>query len=147
MPRPDPAELYELTEDGQIRSPTQTHSASQYVDGSTIDWLQEEAVERERTNSQRAQHGVRGLLLPWCARNCPRSLNKFTRCLRFDAARMWLVVILIGIGIGVTGGWLDVLVKWYFSLLVLLIKRPNNCDTGWETSEKAVARTDFSTTK
>ncbi|KAJ7355661.1 Cl-channel protein [Mycena albidolilacea] len=108
MPRPDPAELYELTEDGQIRSPTQTHSASQYVDGRTIDWLQEEAVERERTNSQRAQHGVRGLLLPW-----------------FDAARMWLVVILIGIGIGVTGGWLDVLVKWLGDL------REGRCSYGF----------------
>lgn len=66
MPRPDPAELYELTEDGQVPSPTQqTHFASKYVDGSTIDWLQEEAAERERTNIQRAQHGVRGVLLPW----------------------------------------------------------------------------------
>jgi len=26
---------------------------------------------------------------------------------------MWLVVILTGFGIGLTGGWLDVLVKWY----------------------------------
>ncbi|KAF7356914.1 Chloride channel protein [Mycena venus] len=95
MPRPDPAEVYELTENGQLPSPAQqVHFASQYVDGSTIDWLREEAAERERTNVQRAQHGVRGLLLPW-----------------FDAARMWLVVILIGIGIGLTGGWLDVLVK------------------------------------
>ncbi|KAJ7849995.1 Cl-channel protein [Mycena olivaceomarginata] len=118
MPRPDPAELYELTEDGQIRSPTQTHSASQYVDGSTIDWLQEEAVERERTNSQRAQHGVRGLLLPW-----------------FDAARMWLVVILIGIGIGVTGGWLDVLVKWLGDLREACCSgvKPGEACTDWRT--------------
>ncbi|KAJ7493396.1 Cl-channel protein [Mycena galericulata] len=96
MPRPDPAELYELSEAGQVPSPThQTHFASKYVDGSTIDWLREEAAERERTNIQRAQYGVRGLLLPW-----------------FDAARMWLVVILTGFGVGLTGGWLDVLVKW-----------------------------------
>ncbi|KAJ7080270.1 Cl-channel protein [Mycena crocata] len=95
MPHPDPAEVFELTDDGQMSSPTkQAHFAS-YVDGSTIDWLREEAAERERTNIQRSQYGVRGLLLPW-----------------FDAARMWLVVILTGFGIGLTGGWLDVLVKW-----------------------------------
>jgi hypothetical protein len=32
-----------------------------------MQWLREEAAERERTNIQRAQYGVRGLLLPWCA--------------------------------------------------------------------------------
>ncbi|KAJ6485834.1 Cl-channel protein [Mycena sanguinolenta] len=104
--RPDPAELFELTEDGQV--PHQTHFASHYVDGSTIDWLREEAAERERTNIQRAQFGVRGLLLPW-----------------FDAARMWLVVILTGIGIGLTGGWLDVLVKWLGDL------REGRCSYGF----------------
>ncbi|KAJ7918813.1 Cl-channel protein [Mycena leptocephala] len=105
--RPDPAESFELTEDGQIPSPTQQF-ASQYVDGSTIDWLREEAAERERTNIQRAQYGVRGLLLPW-----------------FDAARMWLVVILTGFGIGLTGGWLDVLVKWLGDL------REGRCSYGF----------------
>ncbi|KAJ7623517.1 Cl-channel protein [Roridomyces roridus] len=96
MSRPDPAELYELTEDGQVPSPTHpTHAQSKYPDGSSIDWLQEEAAEREHTNLLRAQHGVRGLLLPW-----------------LDACRMWLVVILTGLGVGLTGGWLDVLVKW-----------------------------------
>jgi chloride channel 3/4/5 len=98
MPLPDPAEVFELTEDGILHdgTPPSTHFASRYVDGSTIDWLREEAVERERTHIQRSQLGVRGLLLPW-----------------LDASRMWLVVILTGFGIGLTGGWLDVLVKWY----------------------------------
>ncbi|KAJ7460664.1 Cl-channel protein [Mycena latifolia] len=109
MPRPDPAEVFELTDDGQVPSPTQQiHFASQYVDGSTIDWLREEAAERERTHIQRSQHGVRGLLLPW-----------------FDAAQMWLVVILTGIGIGLTGGWLDVLVKWLGDL------REGRCSYGF----------------
>ncbi|KAK7031437.1 chloride channel protein [Favolaschia claudopus] len=96
MPPPDPAELFELNENGEI-PPLNQHVpfTAQYVDGASIDWLREEAAERERSNALRAQYGVRGLLLPW-----------------FDAARMWLVVILIGIGIGLTGGWLDVLVKW-----------------------------------
>ncbi|KAJ7272542.1 Cl-channel protein [Mycena haematopus] len=107
--RPDPAELFELTENGQVPSPAQqTHFASQYVDGSTIDWLREETAERERTNTQRAHYGIRGLLLPW-----------------FDAARMWLVVILTGIGIGLTGGWLDVLVKWLGDL------REGRCSYGF----------------
>ncbi|KAJ6581159.1 Cl-channel protein [Mycena capillaripes] len=108
MPRPDPAELFELTEDGQVRSPMQQSHFASYVDGSTIDWLREEAIERERTNIQRAQYGVRGLLLPW-----------------FDAAQMWLVVILTGFGVGLTGGWLDVLVKWLADL------REGRCSYGF----------------
>ncbi|KAJ7035598.1 Cl-channel protein [Mycena alexandri] len=110
MPRPDPAEVFELSEEGQVRSPThgQTHFASRYVDGSTIDWLREEAAERDRTNVQRSQFGVRGLLLPW-----------------FDASKMWFIVILTGLGIGLTGGWLDVLVKWLGDL------REGHCSYGF----------------
>ncbi|KAJ6561232.1 Cl-channel protein [Mycena vulgaris] len=109
MPRTDPAEVFELAENGQVPSPSQqTHFASQYVDGSTIDWLREEAAERERTHVQRSQYGVRGLLLPW-----------------LDAAHMWLVVILTGFGIGLTGGWLDVLVKWLGDL------REGRCSYGF----------------
>ncbi|KAJ7132162.1 Cl-channel protein [Mycena epipterygia] len=105
---PLPEEVFELTEDGRIPSPTQQTHFSRYVDGSTIDWLREEAAEREHTNIQRSQHGVRGLLLPW-----------------LDAARMWLVVILTGFGIGLTGGWLDVLVKWLGDL------REGRCSYGF----------------
>ncbi|KAJ7230701.1 Cl-channel protein [Mycena pura] len=108
MTRPHPAELFELTENGQLLSPTLQTPALRYLDGSIIDWLQEEANERERINIRRAQHGVRGLLLPW-----------------FDAARMWLVVILTGFGIGLTGGWLDVLVKWLGDL------REGRCSYGF----------------
>ncbi|PBK72548.1 Cl-channel protein [Armillaria solidipes] len=89
-----PEESYALTENGQLHDTTKYHAA-RYQDGSSIDWLYEEALERERTQAQRSQHGVRGLLLPW-----------------IDSARMWLVVILTGIGIGLAGAWLDVLVKW-----------------------------------
>ncbi|KAF8196803.1 chloride channel [Mycena galopus ATCC 62051] len=38
---------------------------------------------------------------------------------------MWLVVILTGIGIGLTGGWLDVLVKWLGDL------REGRCSNGF----------------
>ena len=65
MTRPLPAELFELTESGQLLSPTLQTPALRYLDGSIIDWLQEEANERERINIRRAQHGVRGILLPW----------------------------------------------------------------------------------
>ncbi|KAJ7065210.1 Cl-channel protein [Mycena amicta] len=111
------AELFELTENGQLpSSPASSHygsskhadGSSHYVDGSTIDFIREEAFERERTNVRRAQIGIRGLLLPW-----------------FDAARMWLVVILTGVGVGVTGGWLDVLVKWLGDL------REGRCSYGF----------------
>lgn len=97
-----PEESYALTENGQLHDTNKYHAA-RYQDGSSIDWLYEEALERERTQAQRSQHGVRGLLLPW-----------------IDSARMWLVVILTGIGIGLAGAWLDVLVKWYVAFLSCL---------------------------
>ncbi|KAG6897197.1 hypothetical protein C0992_003494 [Termitomyces sp. T32_za158] len=87
-------ELYELTEDGRLLGTTKL--PRHYEDGSSIDWLHEEAIERERTHALKAQAGVRGLLLPL-----------------LESSRLWLVVILAGMGIGITGAWLDVLVKWY----------------------------------
>ncbi|KAI0675830.1 chloride channel [Trametes maxima] len=66
-----------------------------YAEGSTIDWLREEAAERERTRVIGTQRGLRGLL----------ALVK-------DSAGMWLVIVLTALGVGVVGAWLDVLVKW-----------------------------------
>ncbi|KAG6885119.1 hypothetical protein C0993_005793 [Termitomyces sp. T159_Od127] len=85
-------ELYELTEDGRL--PDTTKLPRHYKDGSSIDWLHEEAIERERTHALKTQAGARGLLLPL-----------------LESSRLWLVVILAGMGIGITGAWLDVLVK------------------------------------
>lgn len=87
-------EQYELTEDGHLPIP-KPKNAAKYKDGGSIDWLHEEAVERERIHSLHAEAGVRGLLLPF-----------------MEAARMWFVVIVTGFGIGIAGAWLDVLVKW-----------------------------------
>lgn len=95
MPPPPDEEVFELTEDGRLRDSPKAQRPK-YEDGNSIDWLREESAERERIHSQRSQHGIRGLLLPW-----------------MDSVRMWLVVVLTGIGIGLTGAWLDVLVKWY----------------------------------
>ena len=86
-------ELYELTEDGQL-TPTHARSAK-YADGTSIDWLHEEAKERERNHLLRSKPGAQGLLLPL-----------------LDSSRLWFVVIVTGLGIGITGAWLDVLVKW-----------------------------------
>jgi chloride channel 3/4/5 len=66
-----------------------------YKDGSSIDWLYEEAAERERRRQLNTLHGLRGLLT-----------------LALNSAQMWMVIIATGIGIGVIGAWLDVLVKW-----------------------------------
>ena len=88
------AEEYELTVGGKLLN----LRSSKYLDnaeGRSIDWLHEEAMERERTHLQRAQPGVRGLILPL-----------------IDVSKMWLVVVLTGICIGVAGAWLDILVKW-----------------------------------
>ncbi len=95
-----PEDVFELTEDGLLPgTDTPGKNAAQrskYSDGSTIDWLYEESAERQRNHILRSQHGIRGLILPL-----------------MDAARMWFVVIATGIGIGLTGAWLDVFVKWY----------------------------------
>lgn len=88
------ADIYELTEDGQLPS-SQPKRARRYQDGSSIDWQHEEAVERERIQRLRSQAGARGLALPF-----------------IEASKLWFVVILTGMGIGITGAWLDVLVKW-----------------------------------
>lgn len=91
-------EVFALTEDGELLNPNKqplSQNRPIYGDGDTIDWLREESAERERLRGLKSQHGVRGLLLPF-----------------MDASRMWFVIVLVGIGIGVTGAWLDVLVKW-----------------------------------
>lgn len=85
---------YELTATGNLYNSV-PEPGKKYTDGSSIDWLQEEAAERERSHALHSQAGVRGALLP-----------------ALDSARMWIVVIATGIGIGLAGAWLDVLVKW-----------------------------------
>lgn len=67
-----------------------------YEEGGIIDWWHEEAAERERKRVLRSQHGLPGLL-----------------SLVLDSAKMWLVIILTGVGIGTAGAWLDILVRWY----------------------------------
>ncbi|KNZ72656.1 H(+)/Cl(-) exchange transporter 3 [Termitomyces sp. J132] len=99
-------ELYELTEDGHL--PDTTKLPRHYKDGSSIDWLYEEAAERGRIHALKAQAGVRGLLLPL-----------------LESSRLWLVVILTGMGIGIAGAWLDVLVKWLGDL------REGHCSYGF----------------
>ncbi|KAF9031391.1 Cl-channel protein [Hymenopellis radicata] len=91
-------ENYELNAEGRLVD-SQPHYASKYQDGSSIDWLYEELVERERTHTQRSQRGVRGLILPWT-----------------DSVQRWFIIIATGIGIGLAGAWLDVLVKWLSDL-------------------------------
>jgi chloride channel 3/4/5 len=85
---------YELTEDGRV--PLSYRRTAKYEDGNTIDWLQEDSLERERSHALQSQAGIRGILLPF-----------------LESARMWFVVIMTGVGIGIAGAWLDVLVKWY----------------------------------
>lgn len=69
-----------------------------YEEGDSIDWLHEEAAERERKRILHSQRGFRGLFY-----------------LIADSASVWLVLVLTGVGIGVAGAWLDVLVRWYAS--------------------------------
>jgi chloride channel 3/4/5 len=87
-------ELYELTEDGHLYE-MNPKRAGKYDDGSTIDWLREDSSERQRIHTLRSQPGARGILLPLA-----------------EASRVWFVVVMTGMGIGITGAWLDILVKW-----------------------------------
>ncbi|KIK08951.1 hypothetical protein K443DRAFT_671998 [Laccaria amethystina LaAM-08-1] len=100
-------EQYELTEDGRL-PPFTPARKPKYKDGSSIDWLHEEAAERERDHALHSQAGVRGALLP-----------------AIESARMWVVVIVTGMGIGMAGAWLDVLVKWLGDL------REGRCSYGF----------------
>lgn len=88
-------EQFELTENGRLLDTVPSPRTARYPDGSTIDWLQQDAAERERNQALRSQAGVRGILIPM-----------------LEASRMWLIVIVTGIGIGLTGASLDILVKW-----------------------------------
>jgi chloride channel 3/4/5 len=84
---------YELTEDGRV--PIPYRKVAKYQDGNTIDWILEENLERERNYALQSQAGARGILLP-----------------ALESAKMWFIVIVTGMGIGIAGAWLDVLVKW-----------------------------------
>ncbi|KAL6309304.1 chloride channel [Sparassis latifolia] len=79
-----------------------------YEEGTTIDWLREEAAERERKRVLRSRRGFRGLV-----------------ALVLDSTSMWLVIILTGIGIGIAGAWLDILVQWLGDL------REGRCSHGF----------------
>ncbi|KAI0629368.1 chloride channel [Trametes polyzona] len=97
------AEAYEFVdvEDGNDArrplnpSPRSPEKQTAYEEGSTIDWLREEAAERERKRVLGSQRGLRGLL-----------------ALVQDSVGMWLVIVFTGMGTGIVGAWLDVLVRW-----------------------------------
>ncbi|KAG8994626.1 hypothetical protein FRB93_001541 [Tulasnella sp. JGI-2019a] len=73
--------------------------AMPYKDGSSIDWMYEEAIERAHKQRLKSQPGLRGLLMPI-----------------METWRLWTVLILTGIFVGYTGGTLDVLVAWLSDL-------------------------------
>ncbi|KAH9975687.1 Cl-channel protein [Lactifluus volemus] len=70
-----------------------------YRDGDTIDWWHEDASERERWKVLVSQPGFRGLISPFK-----------------DVTKLWFVIILTGICVGLAGGWLDILVMWLSGL-------------------------------
>lgn len=89
---------FELLEhSGLLRSSPSFDTDAQlpYAEGSTIDWHREEALERDRTRVVHDRRGWRGVLGP-----------------ALDSTRVWLVIILTGVGVGIAGAWLDVLVRW-----------------------------------
>ncbi|KAI0923449.1 hypothetical protein AcW1_006407 [Taiwanofungus camphoratus] len=91
------AEQYELmdSEPTHLPSSRSMGKCPSYEEGDSIDWLHEEAAERERKRILHSQRGFRGLFY-----------------LIADSTSVWLVLVLTGVGIGVAGAWLDVLVRW-----------------------------------
>ncbi|KDN49631.1 hypothetical protein RSAG8_01696, partial [Rhizoctonia solani AG-8 WAC10335] len=85
-----------------------------YRDGATIDWTEEEAVERIHTHTLRSQPGLRGIFLPL-----------------MDQARLWVVLIATGISVGFIGAWLDVLVAWLSDI------RTGRCSYGFFYNENS----------
>ena len=63
------------------------------------DWQYEEEAERARKQSIRSERGLRRVFAPF-----------------FDSVRLWVVLILTGAGVGITGAYLDVLVAWLSDL-------------------------------
>jgi len=90
-------ETYDISrlEENPHKPPELVTLPHRYKDGASIDWLYEEAAERERRHQLNTLHGLRGLLT-----------------LALNSTQMWMVIIATGIGIGVIGAWLDILVKW-----------------------------------
>ncbi|TCD69139.1 hypothetical protein EIP91_008615 [Steccherinum ochraceum] len=90
------AEAFELLGDGSLQQSSAHFSKRpNYVEGSTIDWLWEESVERGQQRNLHLQRGWRGMTAPL-----------------LDSAKIWLVIVLTGVGIGTIGALLDVLVEW-----------------------------------
>lgn len=90
--------MLELSEHGEfLQQPRRSlnQKRTTYGEGDTIDWAREEGAERARLRRLKSHRGVKGLFLPF-----------------LDASRMWFVIVVTGIGIGIVGAWLDVLVKW-----------------------------------
>jgi hypothetical protein len=92
-----PAEEFELSPNLEewSRSAHRHRLRPHYRDGETIDWWHEDASERERWKRLVSQHGSRGII------------SSFV-----DITKLWFVIILTGICVGLAGGWLDVLVMW-----------------------------------
>ena len=86
--------MFQISECGELLHPP-TQKRTIYEDGNTIDWLREENAERERRRRLKSHRGVKGLWLPF-----------------IDDSKMWFIIVVTGIGIGVMGAWLDVMVKW-----------------------------------
>jgi nitroreductase len=89
-------EAFELTETGELWQDSTSAGykvRTRYQDGASIDWLREEALEREQRQRMSSVSVIRGSWIP--------------------SMTMWLIVVATGIGIGVTGAWLDVLVQWH----------------------------------
>jgi len=63
-----------------------------------------------------------------------------------DASRMWLVIVITGMGVGLTGAWLDVLVKWSVDEVCFgSILATDGVISGWLIFEKATVYMDSST--
>lgn len=79
-----------------------------------IDWQYEEAAERARKQSIRSERGLRRVFAPF-----------------LDSVRLWVVLILTGVGVGIIGAYLDVLVAWLSDL------KSGHCRYGFYYNQQA----------
>ncbi|KAF8308326.1 hypothetical protein DL93DRAFT_2171178 [Clavulina sp. PMI_390] len=90
-------ELEATVEDGllaEAEAETPLHS-KHYKQGDTIDWLQEHAMENARKHKNRNLRGAARLSVTLA-----------------EAFQIFVIVAVTGVGVGVVGGWLDILIHW-----------------------------------
>jgi len=96
---------------------------NKYRTGDSIDWVEEEFHARTRAKEIRSERGLGRLF-----------------AIALDSVILWAVVLVTGVGIGILGGWLDILVAWLGDLRLgrcqfNLLYNQTTCCKGYDIGE------------